>query len=129
MSIRKFILGRIRSIQFAFEGWVTVLRDEKNTWVHAFFSLLSIWLGIWLKITNDQWILLILTIGMVWIAEFFNSAIEMMIDLISPEIHQSAKKSKDIGAAAVLIAAIASVVIGLIMFLPPFLQKFTDVLR
>jgi len=91
--------------------------------------LFALTLGIWLKITNDQWILLILTIGMVWIAEFFNSSIEMMIDLISPEIHQSAKKSKDIGAAAVLIAAVVSVVIGLIMFLPPFLQKFSDLIQ
>jgi len=129
MPLRKFIIGRIRSIQFAFEGWVTVLYHEKNTWVHAFLSLVAVALGIWLKITNDQWILLILTIGMVWIAEFFNSAIEMMIDLISPEIHPMAKKSKDIGAAAVLIAAAASVVIGLIMFLPPLLQKFTDLIQ
>lgn len=129
MPMKKFIVGRIRSIQFAIEGWATVLHNEKNTWVHAVVSILVVGLGFLLDISLDQWILLILTVAMVWIAEFFNSAIEMMINLISPEFHPMAKKSKDIGAAAVLIAATASILIGLLLFLPPLLGKLSNFIQ
>lgn len=119
----KFLKGRFRSILFAMEGWGVVLKNEKNTWVHSFFTICAVLAGFWLEITKDQWILLILTITVVWVAEFINSAIEMMIDLYSPEIHPMAKKGKDIGAAAVLIAAIASVLIGFLLFWDPLINK------
>lgn len=118
-----FLKGRIRSIQFALEGWWTVLRGEKNTWVHAFFSIVTVIAAFWLNFSVEHWVLLILTITMVWVAEFINSAIEMMIDLFSPETHPMAKKGKDIGAAAVLISAIASVLIGYLLFIPPLIEK------
>jgi len=66
---------------------------------------------------------LVLTIAMVWIAEFLNTALEAVVDLASPELHPLAKVGKDVGAAAVLIAAMASVIIGLLILGPPLLQR------
>lgn len=119
----KFIKGRVRSILFALDGWVVVLKNEKNTWVHAFVTICAVVAGFWLEITKDQWMLLIITITIVWVAEFINSAIEMMIDLFSPQTHPLAKKGKDIGAAAVLISATASVLIGFLLFWEPLISK------
>lgn len=122
----KFFKGRVRSIWFALEGCVVVLKNEKNTWVHAFLTICAGLLGFWLELTKEQWILLILTITIVWAAEFFNSAIEMMIDLFSPDIHPMAKKGKDIGAAAVLISAFGSVLVGFLLFWDPLIVKLTS---
>jgi len=76
-------------------------------------------LGAWLSLSRIEWAILALTMGLVWIAEFFNTALEAVVDLASPDIHPLAKVSKDVGAAAVLIAAITSVVVGLAILGPP----------
>jgi diacylglycerol kinase len=76
-------------------------------------------LGAWLSLSRIEWAILALAMGLVWIAEFFNTALEAVVDLASPDIHPLAKVSKDVGAAAVLIAAITSVVVGLAILGPP----------
>jgi diacylglycerol kinase len=76
-------------------------------------------LGAWLSLSRIEWAILALTMGLVWTAEFFNTALEAVVDLASPDIHPLAKVSKDVGAAAVLIAAITSVVVGLAILGPP----------
>jgi diacylglycerol kinase len=76
-------------------------------------------LGAWLSLSRIEWAILALAMGLVWIAEFFNTALEAVVDLASPDIHPLAKVSKDVGAAAVLIAAITSVVVGLLILGPP----------
>ena len=70
-----------------------------------------------------EWAILILTIGSVWTAEFVNTALEAVVDLASPNIHPLAKVGKDVGAAAVLISAISSAVIGFMLLGPPLLQR------
>ena len=74
-----------------------------------------------------DWAVLILTIAMVFTAEFINTAIEAVVDLASPEKHPLAKVGKDVGAAAVLISAIAAVLIGLLILGPPLWVKLKGI--
>lgn len=114
-----FIQTRIHSFRYAFAGWWYVLRTQRNAWVHAVASTLVILLAFWLGLSLQEWAVLILTIAMVWTAEFINTALEAIVDLASPQHHPLAKVGKDVGAAAVLIAAMASVLVGLLILGPP----------
>lgn len=118
-----FLIARIRSFKPAIEGWWLVLRSQQNTWVHTVFSLIALGLALWLGISRVEWAIILLTMAVVWLTEFLNTAIEVVVDLVSPEPHPLAKAAKDISAAAVLIAALAALLIGLLIFLPPLLQK------
>ena len=77
----------------------------------------------WLRIERFEWLAILLVIGIVWTAEFLNTALEVIVDLASPEKHPLARVGKDVGAASVLIAAILAVTIGLIVFWEPLLAK------
>lgn len=121
--IIRFIQTRLRSFRFAFAGWWYVIRHERNAWIHAVASITVILLSGWLGINRWEWAVIVLAIGMVWIAEFLNTALEAVVDLASPQHHPLAKMGKDIGAAAVLIAAGASVVVGLLILGPPLWDK------
>ena len=114
-----FIKSRITSFGHAFRGWGYVIRNERNAWVHAVATICVVSLAAWLVIPLRDWAVLVLTIAMVWSAEFFNTSIEAVVDLASPVHHPLAKVGKDVGAAAVLIAACASVLVGLIILGPP----------
>jgi len=118
-----FIRKRIQSFKPALDGWRYVLRSQQNAWIHAAFSLLAIGLSFWLDIEAIEWAIIFLTMGMVWMAEFLNTALEAVVDLASPETHPLAKIGKDIGAAAVLIAALSALLVGLLIFIPPFLTR------
>ena len=124
----QFIKARLRSFGYAFQGWGYVLRNEPNSWIHAFITVLIIPLAFWLHLPARDWAVLLLAIIMVWAAEFFNTAIESIVDLVSPEEHPLAKASKDVGAAAVLIAALTSILIGLLILGPPLLEKISSFL-
>ena len=87
--------------------------------------LLSLWLGLGAR----DWAVIILAIALVWTAEFLNTALEAVVDLASPQEHPLAKAGKDIGAAAVLIAALSSIVIGLLILGPPLLDKIQQLLK
>lgn len=80
-------------------------------------------LSLWLRLPLRDWAVLLTTIAMVWIAEFLNTALEIVVDLASPELHPLARAGKDVGAAAVLIAASSAVVIGVILIGLPLIQK------
>lgn len=114
-----FIKSRIISFGHAFHGWEYVIRNEKNAWIHAIMTIFVVILGTWLVIPLHDWAVLVLTIAMVWAAEFLNTSIEAVVDLASPVDHPRAKVGKDVGAAAVLIAACAAVLVGLITLGPP----------
>jgi diacylglycerol kinase (ATP) len=118
-----FIKSRITSFGHAFRGWAYVLRTQKNAWIHAMVTAFVVLMGIWLAIPARDWAVLVLTIALVWSAEFLNTSIEAVVDLASPVHHPLAKVGKDVGAAAVLIAAGAAVVIGLLILGPPLWQK------
>jgi diacylglycerol kinase len=114
-----FFHSRIHSFGHAFRGWWYVIRTQKNAWIHAVVTILVTLMGIILKLPVRDWAVLCVTISMVWTAEFLNSALEAVVDLASPDQHPLAKVGKDVGAAAVLIASLASVVVGLLIMGPP----------
>ena len=118
-----FLRSRTRSFKYAFEGWWYVIRTQQNAWIHAVISVAVIVMGAWLYLPPRDWAVIILAIAMVWAAEFFNTALEAIVDLASPEMNHLAKIGKDVGAAAVLIAAAASVLIGLLIMGPPLWAK------
>jgi diacylglycerol kinase len=117
--MRSFLLSRIRSFGYAFRGWWHVIRTQQNAWIHAIISTAVLIIGLWLGLPPRDWAVLLLTIAMVWAAEFFNTAIEAVVDLASPTNHPLAKVGKDVGAAAVLIAALAAIGVGLLILGPP----------
>ena len=77
----------------------------------------------WLHLPIRDWAILLLTIALVWTAEFINTALEAVVDLASPQHHPLAKVGKDVGAAAVLIAAMTSILVGLLILGPPLWEK------
>lgn len=121
----KFIRGRIDSFKPALEGLRHVLQTQPNTWVHAFISLAVILLGFWVGLDLNSWAVIILTMALVWITEFANTAIEAAVDVASPDLHPLAKVAKDVSAAAVVIAALAAVIIGLLILGPQLWERIS----
>jgi diacylglycerol kinase (ATP) len=114
-----FFHSRARSFRYAFAGWWYVIRTQRNAWIHAVTSAVVVILAFWLRLTARDWAVIVLAIGMVWTSEFLNTALEAVVDLASPQKHPLARVGKDVGAAAVLIAAISSAVIGFLILGPP----------
>ncbi|RME87174.1 MAG: diacylglycerol kinase family protein [Anaerolineae bacterium] len=123
MPVRRFVHSRIHSFRYAFRGWWYVIRTQQNAWIHALVTLGVVALALWLQLPARDWAVVLLTIALVWTAEFLNTALEAVVDLASPAKHPLAKVGKDVGAAAVLIAALASVLIGLLVLGPPLLER------
>lgn len=123
--MKDFFISRYHSFEYAFRGWWFVIKTQKNAWLHAIITTLVILLAIWLHLPARDWAVLVLTIALVWSAEFFNTAIEAVVDLASPANHPLAKTGKDVGAAAVLIAALAAAIIGLLILGPPLWAKIS----
>ena len=119
----KFIRGRRNSFQFAFSGFFYVLKTQKNAWLHLAATVAVVLLAFWLQIGRTEWLAILLVIGLVWMAEFMNTALEVIVDLASPEKHPLAKVGKDVGAASVLIAAFLAVIIGVIVLWQPLVEK------
>lgn len=115
--------NRVKSLGYAMAGWLYMLRWQKNTRIQAVASIIILAIALWLQISRIEWAVLILTITIVWMAEFLNAAVEAVINLASPELHPMAKVGKDVASAAVLLGVIASVIIGLLILGPPLLEK------
>jgi diacylglycerol kinase (ATP) len=115
-----FFRSRIEAFGHAFSGWWYVIRTQRNAWIHMVVSIAVILMSLILRINASNWALILLAIAMVWIAEFLNTALEAVVDLASNhQQHELARLGKDVGAAAVLIAAAASVIIGILILGPP----------
>lgn len=121
--MKSFFVSRVQSFRHAFRGWFYALRTQRNAWIHSAIATVVLILGIWLRLSPTDWAIIILTIAMVFAAEFMNTAIEAVVDLASPESHPLAKIAKDVGAAAVLVAALAAILIGLLILGPPLWTK------
>lgn len=117
--------NRIKSLGYALAGWLYMLRRQKNTRIQAIASIAVMIFAAWLGIGAGDWAILILTITIVWMAEFMNAAVEAVVNLASPELHPMARVAKDVAAAAVLLGVVASVLIGLLLLGPPLLEKLT----
>lgn len=124
--IFEFFRSRLKSFKNAISGWWHVIRTQKNAWIHAIATVLVVLTAAWLRLPIRDWGVLILTIAMVWTAEFLNTALEIVVDLASPNLHPLARAGKDVGAAAVLIAALSSIIIGILLFGPPLLLKINS---
>ncbi|MRJ10968.1 diacylglycerol kinase family protein [Ornithobacterium rhinotracheale] len=117
-----FIKNRIKSIGFAIEGFLTLIK-EPNVKVHIFASILVIIFGFYFEITTVEWGIIIFCIALVLSLEAINTAIENIADFISPQKNNKIKIIKDVSATAVLIVAIGTFIIGLIIFIPKILAK------
>ncbi len=111
---------RIKSFGYAGRGIRIVFGTEPNMKIHVVVAIIVILCGFLFSISITEWILCLLCIGMVMGAEMINTAIENVVDLVSPGQNELAGKAKDIAAGAVLICAIVAVIIGLIIFIPKF---------
>jgi diacylglycerol kinase len=115
-----FIKSRYKAFRYAITGWWFVIRTQRNAWIHMVVSVAVILMSFLLRISASSWALILLAIALVWIAEFLNTALEAVVDLASNhQHHELARVGKDVGAAAVLIAAITSIMIGLLVLGPP----------
>jgi undecaprenol kinase/diacylglycerol kinase (ATP) len=115
--------NRLVSLGYAIAGWIYMLRRQKNTRIQAVASIIVLGLALWLEIDAISWAVLILTITMVWMAEFINAAVEAAVNLATEDYHPMAKVGKDVASAAVLLGVVASVLIGLLLLGPPLLDK------
>ncbi|TVR23532.1 MAG: diacylglycerol kinase family protein [Anaerolineaceae bacterium] len=115
--------NRVVSLGYALAGWLYMLRRQRNTWLQAVASVAVVALGLWLGIDALRWAILVLTITMVWMAEFMNAAVEAAINLASAERHPMAQVGKDVASAAVLLGVVASVLVGLLILGPPLIDK------
>jgi diacylglycerol kinase (ATP) len=115
-----FFKSRLKAFKHAFSGWWFVIRTQRNAWIHMVVSIAVILMSFILHLNASSWALILLAIALVWIAEFLNTALEAVVDLASNhQHHELARVGKDVGAAAVLIAAITSIIIGLLILGPP----------
>ncbi len=119
----KFVRSRITSFKNALIGWWHVIKTQQNAWIHALATVVVIMMAFWLDLIMRDWALIIITIAMVWMAEFLNTALEIVVDLASPDLHPLARVGKDVGAASVLITATSAVIIGILIMGPPLVDK------
>ena len=125
MSAKKFsIIDRIKSFRYAFSGLRVLFKEEHNARVHLVVTFVVIMLGAFFGLSLTEWVVIILTIGFVFVTEILNTAIEHIADFISPQQDVRIKRIKDLGAAAVLLSAITAVVVGVIIFLPKLWELF-----
>jgi len=110
----KFVAG----FGYAYQGLCYALRTQRNVRVHLVIAMFAIGLGIVLKISPVEFAMIFVAITNVFIAEMFNTAIELCVNLASPTYHPLAKTAKDVAAGAVLLNAMLSVIIGLFVFGP-----------
>jgi len=112
---------RARSFQFAWQGLVQFFRSQHNALLHGMATVGVVFLGLWKHISLSEWLFIIAMIGLVWMAELFNTAIETLCNMVHPGQHPQVKVIKDAAAAAVLVIAVAALVTGCIIFIPKFI--------
>ncbi len=114
----------INSFRFAIKGLRWYLNSGGNVTIHIVAGILAVISGCWLGLSSTQWCILVLVMAGVHVAEAFNTAIEHIVNFISPQHHHLAEKIKDISAAAVLISAVAALITGAFLFIPLLTEKF-----
>lgn len=113
IDIQKFV----RSLGFAYEGFLSLIKSENNARIHFVATVCVIVTGMLFNISAFEWFWIALAIALVWICEAFNTALETMVDLVSPEKNPLAKKIKDVSAAAVLFASIFALFVAVKVFI------------
>lgn len=135
-KVRKKVKKKLRidnkrltgSFKFAFDGIVQTYKGEQNLKIHTGIAVLVVIFGFIFKISYVEWLACLILIGLVLMAEFFNTAIEYVVDLASPDIHPLAKAAKDTASAGVLMMSIISAIIGLLIFIPKIIDFVGELL-
>jgi diacylglycerol kinase (ATP) len=117
-----YLSARLRSFGHAFRGLKILLQTQQNARIHAAATVLVLAAGALLRISLAEWALIALAVAGVWVTEALNTSIEFLVDLTSPDLHPLAAKAKDVAAGAVLVAAIGSLVVGVLVFGPHVLE-------
>lgn len=117
---------RAKSFVHAGRGLALFLKTTHNAWIELLILLVVVIFGIYFEITTIEWALVILVAGLVLAAEAFNTAIEIDMDLTSPDEHPRARDTKDVAAAAVLIASLVAATVGLLIFWP-YLKNYSSI--
>jgi diacylglycerol kinase (ATP) len=123
-----WLVSVFRSFGPALAGLLWALKTQRNLQVHAIAMLLVLVAGLGLKIETWEWCAVALAVGLVWTAELLNTAIEVLADRVTQEREESIRRVKDSAAAAVLMAALAALGVGLIVFAPKFWRLVENVL-
>jgi diacylglycerol kinase len=109
----------VESFYHAFHGIYLGIKEERNLRIHLCAAFTATGMGLWLKLDTTSWLALALSMGLVIVAEFLNTALEHLVDLSARgQYHRSARYAKDTAAAAVLIAAFIAAIVGLFVFIP-----------
>ncbi|MCB0586708.1 MAG: diacylglycerol kinase family protein [Phaeodactylibacter sp.] len=116
--------NRVRSFRYAFKGIAGLFYSEPNARIHLIMTILVLILGFLFTLSPVEWALIALAIGLVFAAEAFNTALEHLVDLVSPEYNELAGRAKDTAAAAVLFSAMGAAALGLILFAPRIWNLF-----
>ena len=124
MNPRQEYKKLINSFKYAIEGIISSFKTERNMKIHVLAMIVVIALGFFFRLDKVEWCFIIIAIASVISAELFNTAIETVVDMVSPERNPKAKLVKDIAAGAVFIVAIGSAIIGFIIFGPKIINVF-----
>lgn len=124
MQKKTAIRKRLDSFGYAFKGIKDLLLTQRNAQIHLTVSVFVIIAAFYFSISKTEWIVCILLIGLVLATEALNTALEYLTDLVSPDYHELAGKSKDVAAAGVLLLAIAAAIIGIMIFWQPVMNMF-----
>jgi len=110
--------SRAKSFVFAWNGLKLIFKTQHNFWIHCVAAVLVTCAGFYFQISRYEWLAVVLAMSLVFLAECFNTALELLTDLVEPEFNPKAGKVKDAAAGGVLVAAILAAIVGLIVFLP-----------
>jgi diacylglycerol kinase len=118
--------GFFSSLRNAFSGLKKCITSEDNAKFHLVATPLVIAFALLFRLSTTEWLFIMLAVSLVWITELFNTAIEYLFDVSHPEIDPRVKYAKDISAGAVLVAAIFSVMVGVLIFGPPLFETIAN---
>ena len=127
--MKTWISKRAKSFVYATKGILYFIKTQPNAWIHLGFAGAVVGMGFFLKVSIGEWMILLFLIAWVLSMEALNTAIEVLVDLVSPEFHPKAGIVKDVAAGAVLFTAIASALIGLLIFVPKIWLWVVEVLK
>jgi len=119
---------QIKTFRYAFNGLQWFFSSEIKSRIHSLCAIAAIVLGIVLKISRSEWMMVVLAIGLVFIVEILNTGIELIVDRLEKEHNETAGRIKDLAAGAVLIAAITALIVGLMVFLPRLVECISKII-
>ncbi len=122
--MKKQIKKRLASFRYAIQGIALLLKETPNAHIHFFAAILAIILGVLFGISVAEWLAVLIVIGLVFALEAINTSIETLADFACKERNESIKKVKDLAAAGVLLASIAALAVGVVIFLPKIIEIF-----